>query len=212
MGVTIKSTNNIPKLKELLKGIGKKEMQAGVFGHDSNVDHEGINMVTLARVHEFGMTIIPKRARSLTIPLIPEAKGKRAKDFPDLFFYKPKGEDHAFLARKRGRGKSARIENVFLLVKSVTIPERSFIRAGFDHNIENIMRKIEKEMQNVIDFKINPELFADSIARELAGLIQRYARDLQTPPNSPITIAVKRSSNPLADTGRLIGSIDHRVK
>lgn len=214
MSVTIVSrTNNIPKLKRLLERIGKKDMQAGVFGHDSNVDHEDINIVTLARVHEYGMTIVPKHARSLTIPLIPAAKNKRAKDFPDLFYYKPKGAtDHAFLARKVGRGKNQEIQNVFLLVKSVKIPERSFIRAGFDHNINHIVRKIEHEMNKVVEFKTNPNLFADAIAREMAGLIQRYARDLRTPPNHPITIAVKRSSNPLMDTGRLVGAISHRVK
>jgi hypothetical protein len=213
MGVMIRSTNNIPRLTRVLRKLGKKTIKVGVFGADNYQYGNDADLVTIAYVHEFGTTIRPKTADWLTIPLIPAAKNKRASDFGDeLFFYKPEGEDHAFLAREKGAGSNKSIENVFLLVKSVNIPERSFLRTGFDENVDQIAAKIESMLNDVLDFSINPEIFLDAIGMEFAGLIQRHMRRVSDPPNHPITKNVKGSSNPLQDTGRLIGSIRHEVE
>lgn len=210
MGVSIRSTSNIPRMRRVLSRLGRKEIKVGVFGADNYEYPNDADLVTIAYVHEYGTTITPKTAKWLTIPLIPAAKGKRAGDFGDtLFYYKPEDEDHAFLARDKGNGN---IENVFLLVKSVTIPERSFLRTGFDNNIDKIMDKIDDLIGDVLDFGINPDVFLDAIGEEFAGLIQRDMRRIDSPPNSDITKSVKRSSNPLQDTGRLIGAIRHEVE
>lgn len=209
MGVTVKRSNNIPRLTKVLKQLGKKEIKVGVFGEDSYKNGGDADMVTIARVHEFGMTIKAKNAKWLTIPLIPKAKGKRAGDFGDeLFFYKQDGDDYAFLAREVGKNQ---IENVFLLVKSVEIPERSFLRSGYDENVDKITDKIETLLNDVFNFNINPDIFLDMVGMEFAGLIQKHMKQITTPPNSEVTTGVKRSSNPLQDTGRLIGSIRHEV-
>lgn len=201
--VTIRSTNRIPRLAKVLKELGKSEIQVGVFGEDSNVDEEPINIVTLARVHEYGMTIRAKRVQYLTVPLSPAAKGKRVADFPDAF--KVPGKN--LIARSRGKG---RIEPLFLLVKSVKIPERSFLRSGFDENVDAITNKIARELNNVMDFNISVDVFLDAVGMEFAGLIQKKMRKVG-PSNSQITEGVKRSSGVLRDTGRLIGAIRHRV-
>lgn len=209
MGVSVQSTNNIPKLVKVLKKIQKREIQIGVFGEDGNVDNADINLVTLARVHEYGMTITPKRAKFLTIPLIPAAKGKRAGDFNDLF---PMGLDkggNGVLARDKGNGE---IEAVFALVKSVKIPERSFLRTGFDKNIGKITTKIENLLDDVLAFGINPDTFLDMIGLEFAGLIQKEMKNLSNPGNAAVTKKVKKSSNPLIDSGRLVGAIRHKVE
>lgn len=208
MGVTIRRTNNIPRLKQLLQRLDKKEIQVGVFGNDSNVDHENINIVTLARVHEYGMTITPKHAKYLTVPVHPAAKGKRAGDFPDLVFIPNKAKDGGRLVRKRGND----METIFVCVESVTIPERSFIRSGFDKNVDKITTKIETLLDGVISFGINPDVFLDMIGLEFAGLIQKELKKLKSPANAPATKRVKGSSNPLIDTGRLVGAISHKVE
>ena len=41
--------------------------------------------------------------------------------------------------------------------------------------------------------------------------VQRTIRNLSDPPNSPITIHNKKSSNPLIDTGRLRQSVTYKV-
>jgi hypothetical protein len=208
MGVTIRKTNNIPRLTKVLKKLGKSEIKVGVFGQDNYKYGDNADLVTIARVHEFGVTIRPVQAEWLTIPLIPAAKGKRAADFGDeLFFYKA-DDNTAFLARNKGKDN---IENVFLLVKSVTIPERSFLRTGFDQNVDKITKKIEDLLNDVLEFQINVDVFLDMVGMEFAGMIQRHMRTIKEPPNSEITANVKGSSNPLHDTGRLIGSIRHEV-
>lgn len=210
MGVTIKKTDHIPRLKRALNEIGKSNIKVGVFGEDDYEYGNDANIVTIAKVHEYGMTIRPREAQWLTIPLSPAAKGKSAGDFGDeLFFYKDPDEDHALLAREKHDGS---IENIFLLVKSVEIPERSFLRTGFDQNVDKIVDKIEEELSKVIEFDIDPDIFADAVGMEFAGLIQKHMKRIQTPPNAAITSNVKQSSNPLQDSGRLIGAIRHEVE
>src|SRR5574342_211372 len=160
MGVSTRSTNNIPRMRQALERLGRKTIKVGVFGADNYQYPNDADLVTIAYVHEYGATIRPKTAQWLTIPLIPAAKNKRAGDFGDeLFFYQPKGKDYAFLARKKGDGE----ENVFILMKEVTIPERSFLRTGFDQNVNKIMDKIESMIDDVIQMNINPDLFCDAI-------------------------------------------------
>lgn len=213
MGVMIRSTNNIPRLTDVLRQLDRKTIKVGVFGADNYHYPNDADLVTIAYVQEYGTTIRPKTANWLTIPLIPAAKNKRSADFGNtLFFYQPRGKDYAFLARTIGTGRSKQIENVFILMKSVTIPERSFLRTGYDQNVDKITEKIESMLNDVLNFDINTEIFLDAIGMEFAGLIQRHMRTVNDPPNSSITKSVKRSSNPLQDTGRLIGAIRHEIE
>lgn len=207
MGVTFKKTNNIPRLTKILKELGKSEIQVGVFGEDSNVDEEPINMVTLARVHEYGMTIKPKRAKFLTVPINKAAKGKRAADFPDSFIVKGR-EGISYIARKKG--KKGKLDLLFMLLPSITIPERSFLRSGFDENVDKITNKIARELNRVLRFQISVDVFLDAIGEEFAGLIKKKMRRVG-PPNHWATVATKGSSAPLRDDGRLIQSVRHKV-
>ncbi len=205
--ITVKRSNNIPRLTKVLQELGKKEIQVGVFGEDSNVDEEPINIVTLARVHEFGMTITPKHADYLTVPINKKAKGKRAADFPDSFIVTGRNGE-SYIAQKRG--KRGRLELLFMLVPKVTIPERSFLRSGFDENVDKITRKMVRLLNDVMRFGLSPDTFADMIGQEFAGLIQKKMRSVG-PPNHWSTIATKGSSKPLRDTGRLIQAVRHKV-
>jgi hypothetical protein len=94
----------------------------------------------------------------------------------------------------------------------IKIPERSWLRSGYDENIDKIARKIEEMVPDVIEGNVNPKFFMDAIGMEFAGLIQKKMRDLKNPPNSQMTVEMKGSNNPLIDTGRLVGAIRHEIE
>jgi hypothetical protein len=199
MGVTIRSTNNIPELTRVLQKLNRKEITVGIHGEDNYQYGNDADLVTIAHVHEFGADIRPVTAKYLTIPLVPEAKGKRARDFPNLH------KQGNALCDENGKA-------FFALLKHVKIPERSFIRTGFNENVGKITDKIKDLLPDVLQLDVNPEIFLNAIGQEFAGLIQRHARTVMDPPNAPATINVKGSSNPLHDTGRMIGAINYKVK
>ncbi|MFQ6391352.1 hypothetical protein ACLNAR_26570 [Priestia aryabhattai] len=199
MKMTIKDTSNMDKITEHLKKLNQTKISVGVFGSDD------AELVKIAGVHEYGMTIKPKKAKMLAVPVSPKAKGKRPADFPTLF--NPKGTK--VLAIPKGRED---MEVLFVLMHSVTIPERSFIRSGYDENIDAIGDKIAELAPQVIAGNVPHDVFADMIGLELAGKIQQKLRSITDPANSPLTQTVKGSSNPLIDTGRLVGAIRHKVE
>ena len=94
----------------------------------------------------------------------------------------------------------------------IVIPERSFLRAGFDEHEDEVFRKIEDLMPAVLELHLNAGVFVDTVGREMAGKIQKKIKDIKSPANSQMTKERKGSSNPLVDSGRLVGAIDHRVE
>lgn len=65
------------------------------------------------------VTILPKRAKMLTVPISKDSYGKRAADFDNLFFKFSKKAGKSFLVRKVGR----RIQPLFMLLKSAVLPQ-----------------------------------------------------------------------------------------
>jgi hypothetical protein len=105
--------------------------------------------------------------------------------------------------------------NGFPLKKDTTkivIPERSFLRSGYDENIDDIADKIETLLPDVLENNVQPSVFTEMIGLEFAGLIQKKLKDLREPTNSGMTKQLKGSSNPLIDTGRLVGAIRAEVE
>ncbi|GAK01504.1 hypothetical protein JCM19055_4676 [Geomicrobium sp. JCM 19055] len=200
--VTVKDTSKNKKLTADLNKLGANKIKVGVFG---DADSE---MVKIAGAHEFGVTITPKSGKYLTIPSHPKAKGKSAGDFHDLFFI-PTQKGNGLLAKERGKES---FDVYFVLVKSVTIPERSYLRTGFDENIDDIMKKIEVFGDQVIAGGLDTQAFLDMIGTEFKGKIQQHIRKLNAPSNASVTTATKGSSNPLVDEGNLIQSIDFKIE
>lgn len=91
------------------------------------------------------------------------------------------------------------------------MPERSFIRASFDDNQEDYAGKGEKLLRQVIAMETKPKSMYKALGEHIVGKTQEFLTELTDPPNSPITIALKGSSNPLIDTGQLRDSIEHKV-
>lgn len=94
----------------------------------------------------------------------------------------------------------------------IRIPERSFVRAGWDKYKSQIESRIDKGMEGVVELSVDPNVFLKMIGELTADRIKDYIEELSYPPNHPATIRQKGSSSPLIDTGSLRDSIDYRVK
>lgn len=95
--------------------------------------------------------------------------------------------------------------------KSINIPERSFMRAGYDDNKSKFIARGNKLLTKVIRLELPVHAFYEALGEYMVGRIQKYLTSLRTPPNHPTTIKDKGSSNPLIDTGRLRQSITYKV-
>ena len=94
---------------------------------------------------------------------------------------------------------------------SIVIPERSFMRSTFDEKEKEWSKFILKQLQNVLDFKIDVQTMLGRLGAKMVADIQEKITDIRTPPNAASTIAKKGSSNPLIDTGGLRMRITYRV-
>lgn len=94
----------------------------------------------------------------------------------------------------------------------IVIPERSFLRAGFDKEHESVLKKCEAMLPDVLHGTMSVEKYCETAGLLLATRIKDYARNLDKPANSPMTVKMKGSSNPLVDTGSMIESITYEVE
>lgn len=91
------------------------------------------------------------------------------------------------------------------------IPERSFMRTSFDENITRIQALIRREYELVVDGNKTAANALGLVGLYVVGLIQQKIRQITQPPNSPTTIALKKSSKPLIDFGQMVGSVTYVV-
>lgn len=199
----ITDNNNMPNLIEEINKLKNSKIEVGVFGgKDSEI-------LMIARVHEFGVTITPKKAKALTIPLNEEAAGKSARDFDNLFLMDPDDDGDGILAMEVGD----RIRPMYVLTKKVEIPERSYIREGFDKNLKKIQKHTEQAIRTVIAGRMTANKALNLLGAEFASFIRKYMVEIKSPPNSAVTQKNKKgANNPLIDSGRLRQSITHRVR
>lgn len=198
-GIKIKTVKDkIPDTIKTFESLNGKKVQVGVF--------DGEN-AWLARIHEYGCDIRAKKAQYLTIPISPKSIGKKAGEFDDLFFVQAKSGEK-FLARDVRKGE---IELLYWLTKSVKIPERSFLRAGFDENVKEINKYSDILLKKVATGEMSEREYLDNIGQRLSSKIKTFARNLNSPANSRVTRENKGSSNPLVDTGQMIRGITWKV-
>lgn len=197
----IKDTNNIADYKKMLEELFSYKILVGIFGSDDS------DILMIAGVNEFGADIKPKNGRFLTIPLNKKAKAASPKDFDDLFVLRADSGE-LFLVKEKGKSD---LEFYYWLAREVKIPERSFIRGGFDDRQDKIASKAISLLKDVLLMKIRPIDYFETLGEYIVGQLQDYMTRLDNPTNSPVTINNKGSSNPLIDTGRLRQSIVHKV-
>ena len=195
MSVKFKTVvNRLPDVGKTVSLLNGRKVEVGVLKGEH---------AWLAGIHEYGCTIRAQNAKYLTVPCSPKAVGKSARDFPDLWTFTSKSGEK-FLCRDTG---PKTFECLCWLTTEVVIPERAFLRNGHDANIDDVMKRAERAVGQLIAGRMDVQTFLDLIGQTLSGKIETFARNLSDPPNSPITAENKGSNNPLVDTGNMIGSI-----
>lgn len=194
--VSYKSKDGFPDMIKRLQAVDGTGIEVGVL----KGEHKW-----LAGIHEFGCDIKPGKAEYLTVPLVPEAVGRSARTFTDTFVYTSKS-GNKFIAQKSGDD----LKLLYWLTKSVKIPERSFLRSGFDKHKDDVEKKATKIMADVAAGKTTARGLHQAIGLELSSKIKEFAVELDSPPKSSITVGALGTSNPLVDTGDMIGGITWR--
>lgn len=169
---------------------------------------EGSELAAYAAANEFGATITPKNAAYLAVPLNMEAKERRPRDY-DLVPIFPKDRT-PYLAMKQGN----RLVPYYLLLKKVTIPERSFLRSAADKKeTADTARAIARgALQRLLSGAGTAEDVLNAIGSSLAASVKSNISSNIGPPNSGLTLALKRGkSTTLVDAAHLLKSISYEV-
>lgn len=95
---------------------------------------------------------------------------------------------------------------------TITIPERSFIRAGHDEYADIVLNQAEKVLPDVLNGAMSEDEYCRMVGELMSSKIKKYAIDLKDPPNSGMTVQLKGSANPLVDTGDMVGHISYEVE
>lgn len=93
----------------------------------------------------------------------------------------------------------------------INIPERSFMRSGFDSRKRKIQKQGEKLLTDVLTMKTRAKPAMKALGLVISTQIQEYLTSLSSPPNHPATVQNKGSSNPLIDSGQLRESITYKI-
>lgn len=94
----------------------------------------------------------------------------------------------------------------------IKIPERSFLRSGFDETHKDVLKKAERTMPDVLIGTMSVEEYCQQVGVLLASKIKDYATGLSSPANHPFTVNQKESANPLVDSGEMIRGITYEVE
>lgn len=216
----------LERIKRELDSLRSMKIHVGIMGS------AGSDLLMIAHVHEYGATITAKNVKNLTIPLTKEAKEAGSpRAFTDLEWIPGKQPGVSFLARKRKRkakGKKHRevtstiepkdkydpddYDWLYMLVHSVNIPERSFIRASFDNGKGDLSEYIKQAVINIIRKGWTAKQAADYVGTMAAEMTRQYMNGGLEPGKSKVTQLTTTQKQPLYDTGRLIGSITYEVE
>lgn len=173
----------------------------GVSIHVGILGDAGSDILMIAGVHEYGATISAKNVKHLAIPLNMEAKNAGSpRKFNDLRFI-PISPGYGFLVRDRkhpqkapGRKKQEKhdakkhpsggeedprpnedYEWMYMLVDSVTIQERSFIRASFDTGKATLENICKEAVDGIILKKWTAQEAADYIGKWAVEMTHDYS-------------------------------------
>lgn len=91
------------------------------------------------------------------------------------------------------------------------IPQRSFMRSTFDEKLPDIMRVINSSFGRVVDRKIPPIKAYREIGQAVEGFVKMKIHQIMSPPNSPVTIELKKSSKPLIDFGQMVAAVRYII-
>lgn len=96
---------------------------------------------------------------------------------------------------------------------TITIPERAFLRTGYDKGKDEALSAYMDFISALITGNIDADTILEALGTNLEGKIKEYATNQVEPPLHPYTIEHRQhgGSNPLNDTGSMIEAISHRI-
>lgn len=96
---------------------------------------------------------------------------------------------------------------------TITIPERAFLRNGYDKGKDEALSAYMDFISTLITGNIDADTILEALGTNLEGKIKEYATNQVEPPLHPYTLLHRQhgGSNPLNDTGSMIGAISHRI-
>jgi len=193
----------LERIKTELKALQALKIHVGVQGSADS------DLLMIAGVHEYGATIRAKNVKNLAIPLTKEAEGKSPRDFQNLFFIRAEDTGNLFGVTEKGNDQ---LNFLFLLLPSVTIPERSFIRGSYDTGKATLADACKAAIDKIVFERYTAMQAAELIGIRAAAMTQDYLLKGIDPPKSSITMNTAKSGTPLYDTGRLYHSITYEIE
>jgi hypothetical protein len=95
---------------------------------------------------------------------------------------------------------------------TATIPERSFIRDWFDENEPKLRADLVTLMRSVVKGERTADQVLELLGQRAVAQIQERISAGIAPQNAASTVAKKKSSTPLVDSGVLRSSVSYRVE
>ena len=185
------------RLKAACQEMERKKIRVGIVGGKASSD-----IMAIAHAHEYGATIKPKKGKYLAIPLTKEAQAAGSpRAFSDLYFVNAKGGNLLMVRDKKKHGGKTESETMYLLVKSVTLPERSFIRASFDAQQDELGSIVTKAMVKLLDGTLTPAAAAESIGAQAAQLAQSFIDQNRVTPESKKNFPYNTQHTTLFESG-----------
>lgn len=87
------------------------------------------------------------------------------------------------------------------------IPARPWLDVGVEQSNQEYLQLIKDGIEDGLEMS----QILEQLGVTAQASVQQYMVDLRTPPNAPSTVAAKKSSNPLIDTGELRQSVTYKV-
>lgn len=91
------------------------------------------------------------------------------------------------------------------------VPERPFMRNAIRDNTHGYKTIMGQQARKILRGETSIPVVLQKLGIRAQGDIQSEITALSSPPNSPVTIALKGSSNPLIDTGEMRGAVTWQV-
>lgn len=89
----------------------------------------------------------------------------------------------------------------------VKIPPRPWLDVGVNSGKKEYSKLIKKDIKN----KKPLSLVLDRLGLVAVGKVQEYMTNLNSPPNSQVTVSIKGFNNPLIWTGELKNSVSYKI-
>lgn len=150
-------------------------------------------LLRIAAVHEFRRNDSPAERQESGDPAAAGHEGQKPTRSSRAAFFLDNGENR-FICRKKGK-KGDQLDFLFLLLPSVTIPERSFIRASYDGNKDVLAKACENAVRRLILGELTADQACHNIGTAAVAIVKRYMRTVQ-PPKSSLTLASARGKPP----------------